>query len=80
MSIATCDHNLGFLGMVLQAAYCDIFKSINPCAPSTNPGPAPVNAIGASFQITEVVRIYKSDKEIFTTYCDFRIILNLHYH
>ena len=75
MSITTCDHNLGFLGMVLRASYFDPLNNGNPFAPPIDPGPAPINPTGTAPQITEVVRLYKDDKEKFTTYCEFHIIL-----
>ena len=75
MSITTCDHNLCLFGMVLQESGFDLLNNGNPFAPPTDPGPAPVNTIGKAAQITEIVRLYKYDKEKFTTYCEFRIIL-----
>ena len=39
------------------------------------PGPAPINYIGTAAQITELIHPYKDDKDKFTTYCKFRIIL-----
>ena len=75
MFITTCDHNLGFLGMVLRASYFDPVNNGNPFVPPIYPGPAPINATGTSAQVTEVVRLYKEDKEQFTTYCEFCIIL-----
>ena len=53
MSITTCDHNQGFLGMVLRASNLDPLKKENPVAPPTDPGPASVNTIGTADQITE---------------------------
>ena len=75
MSITTCDHNLGFLGMVLRVSYFDPLNNGNPFAPPIDPVPAPVNDTDTASQITEVVRLYKYDKEKFTTYCEFFIIL-----
>ena len=57
MAITTCDHNLGLLGMVLQASYFDTLNNRNPFAPPTDPGPAHINAIGTEDQINEAVRI-----------------------
>ena len=67
MSITNCDHNLGFLGMVLRALDFDPLNNENPFLPPIYPGPAPVNVTGTAAQITEVVRLYKNDKENFTT-------------
>ena len=75
MSITTCDHNLGFLGMALRASDFDPLNNGNPFAPPIDPGPAPINATGTAALITEVVCLYKDDKEKFTTYCEFHIIL-----
>ena len=75
MAIVTCDHNLGFLGMVLQASYFDPLNNVNPFAPPKDPGPAHVNAVGTVAQITEVIRLYKDYREKFTTYCIIFIIL-----
>ena len=75
MSITTCDHNLGFLGMVLRASDFDPLNNGNPLAPPIDPGPAPINTTDAAAQITEIVRLYKYNKEKFTTYCEFCIIL-----
>ena len=75
MYITTCDHNLGFLGMVLRVSYFDPLNNRNPFSSPTDHGPTPVNSIVTGDQITEVVRLYKYDKEKFTTYCVFRIIL-----
>ena len=68
MAIATCDYNLGFLGMVLRASYFDPLNNGNPFAPPTDPVTAHVNAIVTAAQITEVARLYKDDREKFTTY------------
>ena len=73
MSIIKCDNKLGFLGMLLRASYFDPLKKT--FASPTDPGSAPINAIGTANQITDVVLLYKYDKETFTTYCEFRIIL-----
>ena len=43
--------------------------------PPIDPGPAPINTTDTAAQITEVVRLYKDEKEKFTTYCKFRITL-----
>ena len=75
MAIATCDHNLGFPGMILRSSDFDPFNNGNPFAPPTDPGPAHANAINTSAQITEVVRLYKDNREKFTAYCEFCIIL-----
>ena len=75
MDIATCNHNLGFLGMVLRASDLYLLNKGNPFAPPTDPVPTHVNAIDTVAQITEVVRLYKDDIENFTTYCEFCIIL-----
>ena len=75
MSITTCGHNLGFLGMVLRASYFDPLNNRNPFVPPIDPKPAPVNATGTYAQITEVVGRYKYYKEKITTYCEFRLIL-----
>ena len=75
MYITTCDHNLDLLGMVLQASDFDPLKNRNPFALPIYPGTSPVNATGTAAQITEVVRLYKYDKEKFTTYYEFHIIL-----
>ena len=75
MSITTCDYNLGFLIMVLGASYFDPLNNRNPFASPTDPVPAPVNAVVTGAQITEVVLLYIYEKEKFTTYCVFRIIL-----
>ena len=74
-SITTCDHNLGFLGMVLRVSYFDPLNNRNPFSSPTDPGPSPVNDIVTGAQITEGVRLYRYEKEKFTTYCVFRIIL-----
>ena len=75
MSITTYDHNLGLLRMVLRTSDFDPLNKRNPFYPPIDPRTAPVNATGTASQITEVVRLYKDDKEKFTTYCEFRIIL-----
>ena len=75
MSMITCDHNLGFLGMVLRASDFYPLKNRKPFSPPIDPWPNPVNAIGTDPQITEVLHLYKYDKEKITTYCEFRIIL-----
>ena len=75
MSITTCYHNLGFLGMVLWASDFDPLNNGNPFAPPIEPGTAPFNATGTAALTTEVVRLYKNAKEKFTTYCEFLIIL-----
>ena len=61
--------------MVLWSSYFDPLNNENPFTPPTDPGPALVNAIVVAYQITESIRLYKDDKEKFTTYCEFRIIL-----
>ena len=75
MSVTTCDRNLGFLGKILRTSYFDPLNNGNPFAPPIYPGTALINATGTSAQVTEVVRLYKEDKEQFTTYCEFHIIL-----
>ena len=45
MAITTCDHNLGFLGMVLRASDFDPLNNGNPFAPPKDTGPNHVNAI-----------------------------------
>ena len=75
MSITTCYHNLGFLGMVIQASDFYPLNNGNPFASPIETGPAPINPTGTDAQITEVVRLYKYNKEKFTTYCEFLIIL-----
>ena len=62
ISITTCDHNLGFLGMVLRASYFDPINNGNPFALPIDPRPFPVNATSTAAQITEVVRLYKDKK------------------
>ena len=73
MSITTCGHNLGLLEMVLRTSDFDPLNNGNPFAPPTDPGPDPINSVSTADQITEVVRLYKDDKEKFTTYCEYRI-------
>ena len=75
MAITNCDQNLGFLGMVFWASGFDPINHGNPFVTPTYPVPAPVNAIGTDSKITEVVCLYKDDKEKFNTYCGFFIIL-----
>ena len=75
MYITTCDHNLGFLGMVLRSSDFDYLNNGNPFTPPIDPGTTPANATDTAAQITEVVRLYKYNKEKFTTNCEFRIIL-----
>ena len=75
MSITTCDYNLGFLVMVLGASDFDPLNNRNPFASPTDPRPAPVNAIVTGAQITEGERLYRYEKEKFTTYCVFHITL-----
>ena len=75
MAITTCDHNLGLIGMVLRASYFDPLNNGNPFYPTKYPGPAPFNAIITSAQITEVVRLYRDEKEKCTTYYEFSMIL-----
>ena len=62
MSITTCDHNLGFLGMLLRASNFDPLNNRKSFSPPTDPGPAPVNAIGTAAQIDEFLRLYKDEK------------------
>ena len=62
MAINTCDHDLGFLGMVLRSSDFDPLNNGNPFAPPIDPGPAPINVTGTASQITEVVRLCKDDK------------------
>ena len=54
MAITTCDHNLGFLGIVLQASYFDHLNNGNPFAITKYTRPSPINAIETSDQINEV--------------------------
>ena len=75
MSITTCDHKLGFLGMVLQSSYFYPLNNGNPFEPPIYPVPALTNANITASQITEVVRLYKDDKEKSSTCFEFRIIL-----
>ena len=75
MAITTCDHNVGFFGMIFLSSYFDPLNNGNLFAPPVYPWPAPVNANVTAAQITEVVRIYKHDKENLTTYGEFHIIL-----
>ena len=63
MRIATCNHNIGFLIMVLQELDFDPLINGNPFAPPIDPIPAPGNATGTDTQITEVVRLYKYNKK-----------------
>ena len=63
MSITTCDHILGFLIIVVRGLDFDPLNNRNPSEIPTDPISAPVNDIGTAYQITEVVRIYKDDKE-----------------
>ena len=65
MDVTTCDHNLGFLGMVLWESYFIPLNNGIPFTPPTDTGPAPINSIGTAAQIAEVVRIYKYDKDKF---------------
>ena len=62
MAIITCDHNLGFVGMLLQESDFDPLNSRNPFAPPIDPGPALFNTISKTAQITEVLGLYKYDK------------------
>ena len=75
ISITTCDHNIVLLRMVLLASDFDPINNRNPFEPPTDPGPSPINSTVTAAKITEVVRLYKGDKEKFTIYCEFRIIL-----
>ena len=68
MSITTCDHNLGFHVMVLWASYFYPLNNGNSFAPPTYLGPTPTNDTNTAAKITKVVRLYKDDKEKFTTY------------
>ena len=68
-------HHLVFLGMVLWASYFDPLNNWHPFAPPIYHGLAPIISTGTAAQITEFVCLYKDDKETFTTYCEFRIIL-----
>ena len=61
--------------MVLRSSDFDPLKNGKPFAPPIYPGPSPINFTGTASQTTEVVRLYKDDKEKFTTYCEFHIIL-----
>ena len=62
MSITTCDHNLGFLGMVLRASDFDPLNKGNLFVPPINAGPAHVNFTRTSAQSNELVSLYKDDK------------------
>ena len=75
MEITTFDQNLCFLGMVLWASDLDPLNNGNPFIPPTDTGPAPINAVGKSAQITEIVCLYKYNKERFKNYCKSSIIL-----
>ena len=75
MEVTTCDHNLGFLGLVLRESYFNPLNIGNPFVPPTDPGPAPINATGKDAQITEFFQLYKDNKEKFTIYCEIFIIL-----
>ena len=75
ISITTCDHNIVLLRMVLLASDFDPINNRNPFEPPTDPGPSPINSTVTAAKITEVVRLYKDDKEKFTVYCEFRVIL-----
>ena len=75
MSITTCGHNLGFLGMIIRASDFDHLNNGNQIAPPIDPVPTPVNFTDTAAQTTEVVRLYKKYKEKFTTCCEFCIIL-----
>ena len=75
MAITTCYHNLCSLGMVLWASYFNPLNNVNPFAPPMDTGPSPIYSIGTADQITEFVLLYKYDKEKFTTYPEFFIIL-----
>ena len=57
MSTTKCDHNLGYLGIVLWASYLDPLNNRNPLAPPTDTGLAPINVIVTYYQITEAVCI-----------------------
>ena len=59
MAITACDHNLGFLGMVLRSSYFFPINNINPFAPPTDPWPTPINSIGTASKTTEVVSLYE---------------------
>ena len=71
MSITTCDHNLGFLGILLRASNSDPLHNRKPFAPPTDLGPAPVNAIVTAAQISDSTNTTKK----FTTYCKLHIVL-----
>ena len=75
VSITICDRNLGLLRILLRASYFDPLNNGNPFLPPTDPKPATANTIGTAAQINAVRHLYKEDKEKFTTYCEFCIIL-----
>ena len=57
--------------MLLRASDLDPLNNGNPFYPPIDPGTASVNANSTAAQTTEVVCLYKIDKEKFTTYCEF---------
>ena len=61
--------------MAIQALDFDPLNNGSIFLSITDPGPTPINTIGADAQITEGIRLYKYEKEKLTTYCEFRIIL-----
>ena len=73
MSITTCDHNLGFLGILFRASYFDALNNRNPFASPIDPGPDTINGTGTVSQISEVAHPYKDEKEQFTAYCEFTL-------
>ena len=76
MYITTCDQNIDFLGMILQASDFDPLNNGKTFEPPIDHESAPVNATDTAAQITEGLRLYKNCKEKFTTYCEFRIIIS----
>ena len=75
MAITIYDYNLGFLIMVIWESDFYLIKNGNLFVPPTDTGPTTINAVGAYAQITEVFCLYKYDKDKFTTYCAFCIVL-----
>ena len=61
--------------MVMQESDLNPLNNRNMFAPPTDPGPNPISIIGTAAQITEVLRLYKYDKDKFVTYFEFHIIL-----
>ena len=67
MSVTTCDHNLGFLIMVLQEPdFCPL-KNGNIFVPPTDLGSSPINDVVTDAKVTEFIHLYKEN-------------ISLHYH